>query len=1044
MLELTHEARIPKFTDVFVRRPVLSVVISLGLVLLGIRVAMDMPVLQYPEIESASLQISTPYVGASADVVEGFITDPIERVAATIPGVDYVQSQSTAGMSTVTVYLKLNEKSTDALAELSTRLGQIRFELPQGAEDPSVQVRRADRPQAGWYLGVEVNERMSHAAVTDYLRRVVVPQLSSIQGVQEAWIGGGRLPAMRIWLDPDRMAMFNVSAQDVETALARNNIIATIGRSENADQRIDLMMDTSLKRVEEFERMVIRETDGALIRISDVARVELGEEEPSNLGRFNQATTVWLGIYPLPGANEIEIADEMYVMLDKINAAMPAGLAIEVGHDVTKYMRNALREIFTTLGETVMLVGLVVVALMGSVRTALVPLVTIPISLLGAVAAMALMGFSFNLLTVLAIVLSVGLVVDDAIVMVENVARYMREGFTRGQAALASSRQLVSPIIAMTLTLATVYAPIGFLSGLTGVLFKEFAFTLAVAVLVSGFVALTLSPVMSSWVAPEKGREARFTLRVNSLFDTARGAYGKALRRLLENNGKVLFVGLFVSLLAVPFFLFSQKELAPTEDQSSINVAYTAPPEASLDYTARYMVDVVDAMKSLPGASKMWQMVMPNGGFGGMGFVDFDDRDETVHTLLPRAFGALSKVTGLTTFPVLPSALPSAGRFDMEFVVMSTDPAEEMLPHAEELMEAARRSGMFMFVDTDLRIDLPQARFLLDRERVADLGMDLAEVSRQLGTFLSANYVNRFDLDGTAYRVIPMVERDGRPDPTALLDLKLRTPSGDLVPLSSLAELEQTVAPRVLSKFQQKNSFRIMGGVLPGRTKEQGLREMERLAGELLPPEYGIDYAGESRQLRQEGNTLIGVLGISMAFVFMALAVQFNSFRDPLVVLLGSVPLALSSALAFTFLDLTTINIYTQIGFITLVGLISKNAILIVEFARQLQGDGLSRLEAIRASAETRLRPVLMTAGATVMGHLPLVLVTGPGAEARNSIGIVLVAGMLVGTLFTLFVLPSIYCLLAAEHRPDLAERLEVQPPSARPAQSPSGASPLQ
>jgi len=1029
-VKLTQAARTPRFTDVFVRRPVLAIVISLALVLIGIRVALDMPVLQYPKIESASLEIRTPYIGASAEVVQGFITDPIERVATTIPGVDHIESKTTAGLSLVTVFLNLNENSNDALAELSTRLGQIRFELPAGAEDPAVEVKRADRPQAGWYLAAPLDGRLSRAEVTDYLRREVVPILSSIDGVQKVDLPGGRLPAMRIWLHPDRLAMFNVSAQDVEAALRANNIIATIGQTENAQQRIDLMVDTALKRTDEFERIVIRETDGTLIRIGDVARVQLWEEEGIDTARLDQQRAVFLAVWPLPGANEIDIADQMYVLLEEINRALPAGLEIRIGYDVTKYMRAALREIFTTLGETVLLVGLVVVAMMGSARTALVPLVTIPISLLGAVAAMALMGFSLNLLTVLAIVLSVGLVVDDAIVMVENVARYMREGMSRTQAALASSRQLVSPIIAMTLTLATVYAPIGFLSGLTGVLFKEFAFTLAVAVLISGFIALTLSPVMSGWVAPEQGREPALTRWVNRRFDAARRFYRRLLDRLLTANAQVVFAAVFFALLAVPFFLFSQKELAPTEDQSMIRVVVTAPPEASLDYTERYMVEVVDALHALPGAAYMWQMVMTNGAFGGMTLVDFDQREQSVQELLPRAFAALSRVTGLTTFPVLGAPLPSAGRYDVEFVVMSPEPALDMLPYAQSLVAAAQRSGTFMFVDTDLSIDLPQGRFLLDRERIADLGMDLATVSRQLGVFLSANYVNRFELDGTAYRVIPMVERDGRPDPGALLDLELRTPQGDLVPLRAVARLEESVAPRDLSKFEQKNAFRIRGGVLPGRTKEQGLQTLERLAAEQLPGSYSVDYAGESRQLRQEGNTLVGVLGISLAFVFMALAVQFNSFRDPLVVLLGSVPLALSGALLFTFLDLTTINIYSQVGFITLTGLISKNAILIVEFARQLQGDGASKLEAIKLSAETRLRPVLMTAGATIMGHLPLVLVTGPGAEARNSIGIVLVAGMAVGTLFTLFVLPSVYCLLAARHRPVADDQLATEAPA--------------
>ncbi|MEE8077928.1 MAG: efflux RND transporter permease subunit, partial [Pseudomonadales bacterium] len=625
-MALTHEARIPKFTDIFVERPVVAIVISLSLVFLGLRAAIDLPVLQYPQIESASLEIKTPYIGASAETVQGFITDLVERAAASVPGVDYIDSQTTSGLSTVTVFLKLNESSTDALAELSSRLSQIRFELPAGAEDPSVEVKRADRPQAGFYLAVELTGTMSRAAVSDHLQRVVVPQLSSIAGVQKVTLGGARMPAMRIWLKPERMAMFNVSAQDVEAALLRNNIIATIGHSENATQRIDLMVDTSLQRAEEFERMVIRESEGALIRIRDIARVELGEEDGIQESRVNQVDSVFVAIWPLPGANEIDIADAMYVMLDEINVTMPDGLAVRLAFDVTKYMRNALREIFITLAETVMLVGLVIVVFMGSFRAALVPLVTIPISLLGAVAAMSLMGFSLNLLTVLAIVLSVGLVVDDAIVVVENVARYMRQGMTRTHAALASSRQLVKPIIAMTITLATVYAPIGFLSGLTGVLFKEFAFSLAIAVLISGMVALTLSPIMSSWVSPEKGRESKMTLRVNSIFEYLQDRYHFLLNGLLTSNAQVVFVALFISLLGIPFFLFSQKELAPTEDQSLIRVAVTAPPEASLEYTHSYMVDVVDAMESLPGSRLMWQMVQTTGGFGGMQFVSSDER----------------------------------------------------------------------------------------------------------------------------------------------------------------------------------------------------------------------------------------------------------------------------------------------------------------------------------------------------------------------------------------------------------------------------------
>ena len=1007
----------PTVMDIFIRRPILSIVICLILILSGLRASVELPVLQFPTIESSSLVISTRYVGASAKVVQGFITDPIESVAASVPGVDYIDSTTLAGESTVTVWLKLNQDSTAALAELSSRIDQIRYQLPAGAEDPSVSVTRADRPNAAFYLNVVVGETMSRSEVTDYLTRRVNPTLAAIDGVQRIGIEGGRLPAMRIWLDPAKMAVFNVGADDIQQALVANNIIATIGRSENKQQRIDLLANTSLQNIADFERLIIHYVDNSPIRVRDVARVELGEEEGMVNTRINNQKSVFISIWPLPGANEIAIADELYVLLDEINSTLPEQMQIGIGYDATLYMRDALKEIFITLIETVFLVGLVVVLLMGSFRTALVPLITIPISLLGAIAAITVMGFTLNLLTILAIVLSVGLVVDDAIVVVENVARHMREGKSRIEAALASSRQLLAPIIGMTITLAAVYAPIGFLSGLTGVLFKEFAFTLAIAVLISGVVALTLSPIMSAYVCLPGGQESRSTAWVNARFKQLENAYQALLHRVMAWRSQVLFVGLFLSLLMFPFYIFSQQELAPIEDQSSIVVIVESAPEASLQYTTKHMFDVVDGMMTTPGADFMWQIVTPVGGFGGLEFVPFNEREQTVQQLLPGVFGALSQVAGLKAFPVLPPALPSAGQFDVEMVVLSSDSYQTMKSYADQLVAAAFQSNRFMFADTDLKVDLPQARFLLNRERIADLGMSLADVSNQLSVLLSGDYANRFDFDGKAYHVVPMIEDKGRPSAAALMDLKLRTPKGDLVPVSALATLETVVAPRVLGKFEQKNAFRIYGGVLPGTTKEQGLVALEKAAQTILPAHYSIDYAGESRQLRQQGNTLVGVLMIAIVFVFFVLSVQFNSFRDPLVVLVGSVPLALAGAMVFSFLGWTSINIYSQVGFITLVGLIAKNGILIVEFANQLQADGYKKLAAIMTAATTRLRPVLMTTGATVLGHFPLVLVTGAGAEARNSIGIILVAGMLVGTLFTLFVLPCVYMLIAANHR---------------------------
>tara|TARA_R110002072_G_scaffold136302_2_gene278657 strand:+ start:14 stop:2536 length:2523 start_codon:yes stop_codon:yes gene_type:complete len=822
---------------------------------------------------------------------------------------------------------------------------------------------------------------------------------------------------MRIWLDPAKLNYYNVSAQQVREALASNNVIAPIGRTENAQQRIDLQTSATLQSREDFEDLVIRNVAGAIVRIRDVARVELGEEEGDQIARFSQRDTIYLAVYGLPGANELEIGNRLYVVLDQINATLPDGMTISVGYDGTLYMRDALKEIFLTLAETVLLVGIVVLLFMGSLRSALVPLVTIPISLLGAMAMIYAMGFSFNLLTVLAIVLSVGLVVDDAIVVVENVARFMREGMSRRQAALASSRQLLKPIIGMTITLAAVYVPVGFLSGLTGVLIKEFAFTLAVAVLISGLVALTLSPIMSAYASPPRGEEGRMTLWVNARFDWLRRRYERLLAGSLNWTPQILVFGIFFSLLAVPFLLMSQQELAPIEDESSIFVVSEAPPEASLEYTHKHMHDVVEVMNNLPGATYMWQVINPNGAFGGQEFVDPKQRDTTPMDMLQSTFGKLAQIPGLRAFPNLFPPLPSAGQFSVELVVTAPASVEEMQPYAQQLLDAAYASNLFLFADTDLKLDFPQTHFNLDRNRIADLGLTVEEVSRQLSTYMSGDYVNRFDLDGKAYRVVPMVEDADRLDARSVQQIQIQTPSGTTVPFSSLATLEERVGPRVLSKFQQRNSFTIYAGVIPVYTKEEGLKAVEEAAAKILPDNYVVDYAGESRQIRQEGNTLFGALGFALAFVFLVLVILFNSMRDPLVVLLGCVPLALAGALMFTFLGWTTINIYSQIGFITLVGLVAKNGILIVEFANHLQQQGLSKLEAIIEGASVRLRPVLMTTGATVVGHFPLVLVTGAGAEARNSIGIILVAGMIIGTLFTLFVLPSVYLVLASSHR---------------------------
>ena len=1005
----------PRWTDIFIKRPVVAVVFCIALLLLGIRSAINLPVISFPIIESSSIAIVTAYPGASAETVQGFVTEPIERVASSVPGLDYVESVTTAGVSTVTLWLRLNQDTTKVLAELSTRLSQIRFELPEGTEDPSIEISRADTPYASFYLGVLIPPTRTYAEVTDIIQREILPRLSALPNVQRA-VNYGLPQAMRIWLDPWRMAALSVDADDIYSTLQRNNVIGTFGQAESRSQRINLQTNSEAKTPEDFANMLIRREGNTEIRLGDVATVERGTMEVSRMARYNQNQVVFIPIYPEPGTSEILVGDLVYEAVEQINETLPPDLELSIPFDNSRYMREAVKEIFLTLGETVFLVGLVVVALMGSVRSAIVPLLTIPISILGAMAAMSLMGFSLNLLTILAVVLSVGLVVDDAIVVVENVARHLRAGMSRRDAALASSRRLLSPIIAMTITLGVVYAPIGFVSGLSGVLFREFAFTLAVAVLISGLVAMTLSPIMSAWVCPDSSHETRMSRWVNGRFEQIAKRYGALIDFSLRWRWQLLTAGAFFTLLIAPLYLFSLKELAPIEDQSAINLVVDSAPESSVEQTLLGFTDAVAVLMERPETTYIWQAFGPSGGYGGHEFVPPDERDVSTHLMLPGIRNDLAQVPSVRAFPATTPALPTAGQFDVEVVVTSSDSAHDMRPYAQAMVDKARTAGLFLYFETSLRMDLLSVEYQLDKDRLADLGMTLNDVTSQMGLFVSEGYVTRYDERGRAYRVIPMLERDLKASPEALLDTPITLPTGEQVPFGTFAVLERNTEPRALTRFQQKGSFKLFGGVIPGYTKEQALSYVEELAKETLPPSYRLDYTGESREIRREGNTMVGVLGASLVMVFLVLALQFNSFRDPLIILLGSAPLALFAAMVITFTGFTTINIYSQVGLITLVGLISKNAILIVEFANQAQMESLSKLEAIKAGSMNRLRPVLMTTGATVFGHFPLVLVEGAGAEARNSIGFILVIGMLIGTLFTLVLLPAIYALLASDH----------------------------
>jgi multidrug efflux pump len=1004
------------FTDIFIKHPVLAVVVNLVIILAGWRALTALPVQQYPQIESSSVIITTVYYGASAETVRGFLSTPIERVVSAISGVDYVESTSRAGVSTVTVHLKLNHNSTAALAEVTARLQQVRSELPAEAEPPVIELQRADRPYASFYLSFASSER-TVPAVTDWLLRTLQPQLSTLAGVQRVTIEGGRQIAMRIWIDPDRLAAFNLSPGDVQGALRRNNYLAAVGRTKGNAVQINLLANTDLRSATEFEELIVADRGGAIVRLKDIARVERGAEEADMIAKYNATEGVYLGIWPVPGANEIEVQHRLRDEMERIRPTLPPDIDMQLVWDGTMFMRSALTEITKTLSETILIVAIVVFLFMGSVRTALVPLVAMPVSLVGAAIFMFAFGFSLNLLTLLAIVLSVGLVVDDAIVVVENVERHVRLGKSRIDAALIGARELLGPIIAMTITLAAVYTPIGFQGGLTGSLFLEFAITLAVAVVLSGIVAITLSPVMSSRFVHPQGKEGRLTGFVNRRFEEVRRVYARLLDGALTMRWGIVAAALLIMVMAWPLYLFSRQELAPVEDQSHISLFFEAAPDSTLAASNREHLHVVEAITSLPETRFTWSLTTSWGGFGGLVAKDWKERTRSTEKMYGEVFGRVSQVPGLRVFPRLDPPLPTPGQYDVELLLQSDLPINRLLETTGAVLNAGWQSGMFLYVDTDLKIDLPEARVVLDRERLADLGLDLAGVGRELGTMLGGAYVNRFNYFDRSYKVIPQLGDEDRATVGPLLDLKIKTPSGQLVPVSTFTHIETNTAPRTLNRFQQRNAVRIFGGVKPGITKEQGLRVLEEAAAKVSNPSVVLDYAGESRQIRQEGAALTVTLGFALVLIYLVLSAQFQSFRDPLIVLLGSVPLAISGALVFSFLDLTTINIYSQVGLITLVGLIAKNGILIVEFANTLQASGLSRISAVREAALTRLRPVLMTSAATVFGHLPLVLASGPGAAARNSIGMVLVTGMTVGTLFTLFVVPVFYSLIAAQHQ---------------------------
>ncbi|MCK6369981.1 MAG: efflux RND transporter permease subunit [Gammaproteobacteria bacterium] len=1010
------------FTDIFIRRPVLATVLSLLILLVGLRSLQLLTVSQYPESSSAVVTVSTAFVGADADLVQGFITTPLERSIASADGIDYLESSSLQGISVITAHLELDYDPWDALTQITAKVNRVRDELPEGSEDPTINIAIGETT-ADMYLSFN-SDTLPANRITDYLVRVVQPKIEAVSGVQEAEILGGRFYAMRIWLDPVRMTALKVTPGDVHRALEANNYQAAVGRTKGESLAVSLKAATDLHDVEEFGDLVVREEAGAIIRLRDVAEVVLGAEDYDVSVAYNGEFATFMAIYSLPDANALTVIRDVRELFPDIVAQLPPGLNASVSYDRTRYIEDAIREVVKTLLEAALIVSVVIFLFLGSARSVAIPVIAIPLSLIGVGGLMLALGYSINLLTLLALVIAIGLVVDDAIIVVENIQRHIESGMSPMEAALLGARELASPVIAMTITLVAVYAPIGFSGGLTGSLFSEFAFTLAGAVLVSGVVALTLTPMMCSRLLRADIGSGSMERWLDTQFERLRGAYERRLASTLDYVPvTVLFA---VVVLGSIYFMFisAPQELAPDEDQGIILISSTASANTSVEQLSQYTGALMDLYGTIPEADHRFLFngspgrgpASTNVSLSGLVLAPWSERERGIDELIPETQALVDGVAGLQSavfsLPTLPGA---AGGPPVAFVIGSTDPAENIYPVAGELLARAWQSGMFVFADIDLKFDRAQAEVSIDRDKAAALGIDMEQLGAQLATMLGGNYVNRFSLEGRSYKVIPQVQRRFRLNADQLGQFRIAARNGELVPLESVVTIESGVQPQRLQRFQQRNAATLTAVPLPGVSLGAALEYLESQAREIMPRGYEIDYASTSRQYIQERGTLITTFFFSLLVIYLVLAAQFESFRDPLIMLV-SVPMSIAGALLFLTLGFATVNIYTQVGLITLIGLISKHGILIVQFANQLQEqEGLGKRAAIERAAGIRLRPILMTTGAMVLGVVPLLLASGAGAAARYDIGLVIATGMSIGTLFTLFVVPAMYLLLARE-----------------------------
>ena len=1031
-----------RFTDVFINKPVLAIVVSLFIALLGLRAMFDLNVRQFPEIQNAVITVSTQYFGADAELVQGFITTPLEREVAQAEGIDYLVSTSVAGFSTIQAYLRLDADPNAVLTEVSAQVNKLRSDLPAGSEDPVIDLSVGEQI-AAMYLSF-FSDILDDSQITDYLVREVEPQLATIPGVQRAEILGAGTFAMRIWLDPERMAALGVTGADIRQALMANNVLSAVGRTKGQMVSVDLTANTDLSSEDDFRRMVVRSENGALVRLEDFAEVELGPESFDASVSYNGLDAVFIGVEISPDANALDVIAEVREVWDaQVIPRLPEGLQATISYDSTEYIESAIGEVIFTIFLALVIVVLVIYAFLGSARSAIIPALSVPLSLIGTFFLMLLMGFSINLLTLLAMVLAIGIVVDDAIIMLENIERQMEQGKSRLEAALTGARQLAWPIVAMSTTLIAVFAPIGFVGGLTGTLFIEFAFTLAATVVLSGVIALTLAPMLCSRILRSRRTQSRPRLAawLDKRFDSLRQSFQRLLHGWLNDRHVLALFGLIVLVSCYFLFVTSSSELEPQEDSGFIFAIMEADPHATLDHLARN----TQRLDRLGEQEEMLEGVFIINGFGGGGIGStnqaiaglvlkpWEARDVGTHSFLEETVQPyLDRVPGLQSFAVVPPDLPSPGGGGppVQFVIGSTEPFENLENFAGQIMAQAMASGRFIFVNSDLDIDKPQQDIRIDRELAALMGVDMQQISADLSTLMAGGFVGRFAMDNRSYRVIPQVRRSERLNPEQVGDFFTRNRDGELVQMAGLIDLEPSVQPQQLRRFQQLNAVTISGVPRPGVTLGEALEILEEAAAEILPVTYSTDYAGQSRQFRAEGQQLIVTFFFALVVIFLVLSAQFESFRDAIIMLV-TVPMSICGALIFISLGITSLNIYSQVGLLTLIGLIAKHGILIVEFANQLQSEGRSKRQAIEEATSIRLRPILMTTAATVLAMIPLLVASGPGAGARFAIGLVIASGMAIGTLFTLFVVPAMYLYLARDRN---VQQSEDQQPEAAPS----------